>query len=240
MKKAVILLILLIPSVVAQLDWAVTDLRCGNGVLDKYELCEKELEESRCDLLAEKLGIDMGCYDQHCTCVPRINPVYCGNNRRDFNEMCDGTDADDKCGVLGEVMGNISLKCNPKTCGCDFVETIGKDYNPVYIEQLTNASQTASSCGDKKVERNEECDPPNTLCVTNKNEPGVCTEKCECVEPEMIGVEEKETVPNETINATETNVSVEEKTTENATVEPTETKPGFFGRIWAWIKGLFS
>lgn len=243
MKKIVVLMaLLLVPIVYSQLDWSVTDLRCGDQVLDKYELCEKDLENaSRCNILAEKLGIDMGCWEQHCTCVPKINPTYCGNNRRDFNEMCDGTDADDKCPLLGEIMGNVSLKCNPKTCGCDITETIPADYSPSVVQQLVNATQTASLCGDKKVERNEDCDPPNTLCTTSTKETGVCTDKCKCVEPEMIGIEEKpveNVTPVTQINVTE--VPVENVTVENVTAPPVEKKPGFFARLWAWIAGLFS
>lgn len=236
--------ILLIPSVFAQLDWSVTDLRCGDGVLDKYELCEKDVEESRCDQLAEKLGIAMGCYEDHCTCVPKVNPVYCGNGRRDFNEMCDG-DAEDVCDVLGEIMGNITLTCNKDTCGCDFA-AVPDGYSPTYLEELSNASTTPSSCGDKKVERDEDCDPPNTLCTIGTDEPGVCNEKCKCVKPEAFGAPE-ETVEEKTTETTE-NVT-EENVTEPAVKDIVEVipeeqveekKPGFFARIWNWITGLFS
>ncbi len=251
MKKIVVFVaLLLLPVAYAQLDWSITDLRCGNGVLDKYELCEKGLDdESRCKILGGKLTIAMACYDQHCTCVPKVNPVYCGNNRRDYNEMCDGTDADDKCPVLGEIMGNISLTCNEKTCGCDINETISSDYSPAVVQNLLNKSTVASKCGDKKVERDEDCDPPMTLCTTGSKKPGICTEKCKCVLPEMFGVEEtvapNVTQQNMTVNATSAtdNVTVDtvtpvaEITPEEA---PEEEKPGFFGRIWQWLVNLFS
>ncbi|MEM3154751.1 MAG: hypothetical protein QW165_04275 [Candidatus Woesearchaeota archaeon] len=239
MKKAVIFVaLLLLPFAYAQLDWSITDLRCGNGKLDEFELCEKDVEFSKCDILAEKLGIDMGCYEQHCTCVPRVNPVYCGNNRRDFNEMCDGS-GEDVCHVLAEIMGNVTLKCNPKTCGCDIVD-VPVDYSPAVIERFQNATQAASKCGDKKVERDEDCDPPNTLCTTSTKEPGICTEKCKCLSPDQLDEEETTPVPAEanlTANATE----MPENVTPTLTVEPeAEEKPGFFSRLWAWLVGLFS
>ncbi len=246
MKKVVVLVALLVmlPAVTAQLSWSITDLRCGNGILDEFELCEKGVEESRCDQIAEKMGIDMGCYEQHCTCVPRVNPTYCGNDRRDFNEMCDGSDPEDMCPVLGEIMGNLTLTCNKSTCGCD-IAAVPQDYNPTYLDKLSNISETPSSCGDKKVERDEDCDPPNTLCTVNTGNPGVCTDKCKCVAPEMLDVPEEKEQPAVEENAT-MNATVE-SAGENETGEPSEMseetaekKPGFFGRIWAWIKGLFS
>ena len=250
MKKIVILVaLLLLPVVVAQLDWSITDQRCGNGVLDKYELCEKGLDnQSRCDLLGKKLGIDNGCFDKHCTCVPRINPAYCGNSRRDLNELCDKGASEDMCPALGEIMGNVSLKCNPTTCGCDINETISADYSPTAVGQMINQSGEAAVCGDKKVTRDEDCDPPNTLCTTSTKEPGICTEKCKCVLPEEFGVEEtpaekpkEETITaNVTENVTE-NATPENVTEENVTEAPAKAeKIGFFGSIWAWIASWFS
>lgn len=237
--------LLLLPVVYAQLDWKITDLRCGNGVLDEYELCEKNVEESRCDALADRLGIDMGCYEAHCTCVPKVNPTFCGNDRRDFNEMCDGDATEDMCPILGKILGNISLKCNKDTCGCDLNQTLPSDYNPVAVAKLVNQTQVTAVCGDKKVERDENCDPPNTLCTTNTNEVGICTGTCKCVTPEMFGVPETNVTTDTNVtmtNITETNVTI--PATENVTPvtniteEPKE--PGFFGSIWAWIAGLFS
>jgi len=229
----------------AQLDWSITDFRCGNKVLDQFELCEKDMNETFCDDLATILEIDTVCDVLHCTCLPRVNKAYCGNNIREGVELCDG-DGSDMCSQFGQAI-NISLKCDPKTCGCDINQTIPSDYNPGVVEGLINASQTASSCGDKKVERNEDCDPPNTLCKTSANDPGICTEKCRCVLPEMFGVEEPQVVTPEnvsnitgniTVNVT-ANVTAENVTAENVT-EEAEEKPGFFGRLWAWIVALFS
>lgn len=239
MKKIVILVaLLLVSAAYAQLDWSITDLRCGNGKLDQFELCEKGVEESICEKLGENLTIAMGCFDQHCTCVPKVNPVYCGNNRRDYIELCDAGDSDDRCPLLGQLMGNVTLKCNPKTCGCDIVD-IPVDYSPTVVETFKNATQTASNCGNKKVERNEDCDPPNTLCTTATRDAGVCTEKCQCLRPDQLDGEE---TPAPEINVT-TNITenaTPENVTPTPTPEPEEEKPGFFARLWNWFAGLFS
>jgi len=245
-----LMLLLLVPLSYAQLNWNITDLRCGNGKLDQFELCEKKMEEGFCDELGTLLKIDTACDDAHCTCVPRVNMAFCGNNRREGVEICDGT-AEDKCPEYGQII-NLSLTCNPKTCSCDLNETLPADYNPVVVEQLSNLSEQASSCGDKKVERAEECDPPDTLCTTNTQESGICTAKCKCLTPEMLAAEEAAAVnqTNET-NVTTTNITTTNETVVNETVNETiataqtnetvkEEKPGFFARIWQWIAGLFS
>lgn len=246
MKKAWLILILTlvaIPAAFAQLDWSITDQRCGNGILDKYELCEEGVNVSKCDALAENLDIAMNCHWQHCTCVPRVNPSYCGNSRRDFFEMCDSGDLDDRCDELGTIM-NLSLVCNPKTCGCSINETLDKDYNPAVIEDLVAKSQTPSVCGDKKVERDEECDPPNTLCTTIFKEAGICTDKCKCVEPEELA-EKEQSEQNETEvrsnQTTEPSLDSEETNPSNETseTEETEEKPGFFSRLFSWFANLF-
>lgn len=252
MKKIVILVaLLLIPMVHAQLDWSITDFRCGNGKLDQFELCEAGVEESYCDELADLLGLDNACDTEHCTCLPRIMKSFCDNNIREGVELCDGT-AEDLCPEFGKIL-NVSLTCNKKTCGCDINQTVPQDYDPGVVEGLINASQTASSCGDKKVERDEDCDPPNTLCTTSTQDPGICTEKCKCVLPSMLGVDEPEETPepenitaenvtgNVTDNVTVENVTFEvENVTEEVDEEEEEKKPGFFSRMWAWIAGLFS
>lgn len=243
MKKIVFLVALLvIPVVCAQLDWTITGLRCGNKILDQFELCEDDVEETKCDHLGTILKIDTACDTEHCTCLPRVNKAFCGNNIREGVELCDGS-AEDKCAEFGALI-NISLVCNPKTCGCTINETLPADYSPGTVEELLNQSQSASVCGDKKVERDEDCDPPNTLC-TVRGDPGVCNDKCKCVLPEMLGVEEpvEETVEsNVSENVTAEVVSDEvlpEVVPENVTA-PEVKEPGFFGKIWAWIVSLFS
>ncbi len=260
MKKALLLavLLVLIPAVYAQLPWAVTDLRCGNDKLDEFELCEKGIESPNyCDDVAELLGIDTVCDVYHCTCLPRVNKAYCGNDRREGVEICDGS-GEDFCGNLSQIL-NMSLVCDPSTCGCELNETVPKDYNPLVIEELENASQTASVCGDKKVERAEDCDPPNTLCTTDGGEPGICTKKCRCVEPAALDDDnepvKKDEAPVPTLYDSSENVSddsnvteqldsaVDESDTDADAVpesEPEVEERGFFGRLWAWIVGIFS
>ncbi len=242
MKKIVMLLaLLLVPTVYAQLDWSITDLRCGNGKMDQFELCEKDLEnESICEKLGENLTIAMACFDKHCTCVPKVNPVYCGNKRRDFIEMCDAGDPDDRCPMLGQLMGNLTLKCNPKTCGCDIAD-IPVDYSPNVVEQFKNATQKTSSCGNKKVERNEDCDPPNTLCTTSTKDPGVCSKNCECLSPDQLGEEEnKEEATPSAPKGTAENLTEDATPTETPKTEAQKEEPGFFSRLWDWLAGLFN
>jgi len=266
MKKIVLFLLLVVP-VLAQFDWAVTDMRCGDGRLDKFELCEKGVDDNFCDELGELLKIDTNCDTQHCTCLPRINMAFCGNGNREGVELCDG---EDFCPEFANITG-VELKCNPTTCGCDIVETIPKDYNPVVVEDLENLSETPSVCGNKKVERDEECDPPNTLCTAISNDAGICTDKCRCVLPDDLDkpeidvsesseVEVNETAMNESgaevneseiklneseeaLNESETMINdaesaVNETINIEESVEDTES-PGFFSRIWNWFMGLF-
>ena len=58
MKKIVVLVaLLLLPVVYAQLDWAITDLRCDDGKLDDFELCEPDFDgDGYCEDLA---GLDL-------------------------------------------------------------------------------------------------------------------------------------------------------------------------------------
>jgi len=255
MKKIVMVLVvllgvLLLPVVYAQIPWDISDLRCGNGVRDRYELCEKKLNNSLCEDFGKILKVASNCDDAHCTCVPRVLKAYCGNNRREGIEVCDGN-GEDKCSELGALM-NVSLKCNPSTCGCAINESIPTDYSPKVIAALKNLSQVTSVCGDKKVERDEECDPPNTLCTTSTKEPGVCTQKCRCVKPQLLseptkqpegGVEKNKSVSSPSVNelnASESlvleNTSHDEKLGTEVQVKPR----GFFARMWDWIMALFS
>lgn len=238
-----ILFILLAVSATAQLDWSVTDLRCGDGVLDKYEMCEKGVAENRCEHIEEMLGIDTACYTQHCTCLPIVNTAFCGNDKREGVELCDGT-AEDFCPELGEKM-NLTLKCNTK-CGCDIVEEVPDDYNPEYIQQLEQKGEEKPTCGDKKVEGAEQCDPPGVLCTTNLDEAGKCSENCTCVKIET------DNKANETkANQTEANKTVEKEenqttgaktneTTKEDKTEKKEEKEGFFSKFWKWFVSIFS
>jgi len=246
MKRVLIVLLLLAVPAYAQLDWAVTDLRCGNGKLDDFELCEPDIGDGYCEDLGKLLKVAAVCDEQHCTCLPRVNKAFCGNNIREGIELCDG-DAEDFCEEFGNITG-VDLVCNKDTCGCDIADAVPSDYNPLVIDELKNKSQEEAVCGDKKVERDEECDPPNTLCTIGLDDSGICTEQCKCVPPELYGKEESEEpqeaeqkeTENETIapaNITDDlNASVPN---ENETEKPKEQK-GFFASVWAWIVALFS
>ncbi|MBI4145926.1 hypothetical protein HY489_01160 [Candidatus Woesearchaeota archaeon] len=253
MKKTVVLALLLMqilllsPIASAQLPWDITDLRCGNGKLDDFELCDGNIRNlSYCEQYGQILEIDTACDSQHCTCLPRVNMAFCGNNKREGAELCDGT-GPDKCPEFGNLT-NMSLKCNPKTCGCSVNETLPADYSPLVVEQLENASEKASVCGDKRVERAEDCDPPNTLCTTNTKEAGVCTEGCKCLTPEQLAqgeqpeATETTTETNVTETTTETNETTEANITETIDDQPAieQKEPGFLSKIWTWIIGLFS
>jgi hypothetical protein len=254
MQKIVWLLGLLLIAIVAeaQTDPTVAKIRCGDMKRDTYEVCDvgqkKEAPtEDLCETIADWIGIDMQCDEDRCICLPPINTAFCGNKRREGVEMCDPGAADDYCTQLGEAM-NLSLKCNPKTCGCDFVDPVPKEYDPEYLEKLASGAIKPEVCGDKELQGGEECDPPNTLCTTNTGDPGICRKDCKCVPPESIEPE-PETLVNAT-NVTETNITapVENVTPENVTEAPPEnitevtppSEPGFFARLWRWITSLFS
>lgn len=63
----------------------------------------------------------------------------------------------------------------------------------------------ASACGDRKVTKPEECDPPESICVQDEW-PGLCTTSCTCmpykkdkvVENKTITIEKNETFDNQT------------------------------------------
>lgn len=232
MKKSVPigLFLLLAITATAQLDWSVTDLRCGDGTLDPYELCEDGVADSRCQYLEEWMEIDTACYDLHCTCLPLVNTAFCGNDRREGVEMCDG-EGEDFCDELGEKM-NLTLTCNAK-CGCDIAEPIPDDYNPDFIKQLENQTTQEPVCGDNNVEGAEQCDPPETLCTTPLGEPGECDKDCTCqaLEP-TPGTESVNETTEPTLNETEE--------PEQAEPEEPEEQPGFFARLWKWIVSIFS
>ncbi|RLE46777.1 hypothetical protein DRJ22_00995 [Candidatus Woesearchaeota archaeon] len=259
MKKRIIyglLIIILSMGVfakVGQLDWSITDLRCGNGVRDKYELYDAGDNDTLCDEYGKLLGIAAVGDEYHCTCLPRIIPAFCGNDIREGAELCDGSAAEDFCPELGEIMG-VKLKCNPKTCGCDFVEEIPESYNPEYIEMLENLTKIKAVCGDKKVQGLEDCDPPKSLCKTNTGKIGECNSECKCVEKNFLEETSETNKENKTDETKENNATKENNTkeitiketnkenmTKNSTEkETTKEKPGFFKRIWQWIIDLFS
>jgi len=258
MKKSIIigLFLLLAISATAQLDWSTTDLRCGDGVLDPYEMCEEGVAENRCTYLEEWMKIDTACYTDHCTCLPLVNTGFCGNDRRDGVEMCDGS-GEDLCDDLGEKM-NLTLTCNTK-CGCDIADPIPQDYNPDFIKKLENQTYEAE-CGNIQIEGAEQCDPAGVLCTTSLGEPGECAADCTCTPiegnqttnarnataEETNTTDSTNTSRNDSVTDTATdatdaaNVTETEQSAENATGKPAKQELGFFGKLWNWLVSIFS
>ena len=257
MKKKIAIMIILVLSlsvlVSAQISRDITKIRCGDGVLDKFEMCEKGVESDKCDKMAELLKIDTGCFERECVCVPFVNKAFCGNNRREGVEMCDGTSEEDFCPEFGKEIG-LNLTCNPATCLCDIVTGVPEDYDPSY-NQTNETPEGMAVCGDGKLQRMEECDPPNTLCNLPDGHVGVCVEGCKCVKKESISPveaeknepenetekpEENDSAEPEQINATidETSNTTEENSPE--TDSTAVARQGFFARFWSWFKELFS
>ncbi len=233
MRTILLLALLILPQVLAQIPTEISEQRCGNKALEQFELCEKGVDETKCDDLADLLGIDTACDTQYCTCLPRVNKAFCGNNNREGVELCDGN-GEDKCAEFGQKI-NLTLVCDPKTCGCKINQSVPAGYNPVEIETLTNISQQNATCGNKKVERSEDCDPPNTLCTTNTKQAGVCTAECKCIDP-RAEAEEKANISNSSeLNKT---TAEEDKQTEEKTTE--EPEKGFFSKLLSWLAKLFS
>ncbi len=77
-------------------------------------------------------------------------------------------------------------------------------------EPKENASEKSSTrnCGDDKVQQGEDCEPPEKLCVTKNDEPGVCSAFCICIPYEFKSG--NATKPNVTVE--EVNVSISNKT----------------------------
>ena len=228
-----------------QISTDITSIKCGDGVLDEYNMCEKDVDNmSRCDKMGEILKIDTGCWQETCACAPKVNPAFCGNDRREGVEMCDGT-GEDFCEEYGEAIG-FELKCIPDQCICEIVGEIPSEYNPIQEEE--KESEGMAVCGDRKLHSSEECDPPNTLCNLEDDTVGVCAKGCVCVAKESIGIEEKQTAENETQQIqeeteeqeTETEQQENEITDEEKTEsEITSTEDGFFSKLWDWFKTIF-
>lgn len=243
----VILLILLSTFVYAQISREITKIRCGDGKLDKFEMCEKEIRTDKCEQMGDLLGVDAACWKDECVCVPFVLKAYCGNDKREGIEMCDGL-SDDFCPAFGEIIG-INLTCNKDTCLCDISTGVPDSYDPAFNETEEEAEGMAV-CGDGKLQLNEECDPPDTLCILKDGKTGVCAEGCKCVEKETIGIEKKtseeeqENITKETKEQSEENVDKEDilDDLENKKIETISEiqKKGFFARLFEWLKELFS
>ena len=122
LASLLLIALLILPSVLAQIPPEISDQRCGNKVLDQFKLCERGVNETKCDELSEILKVDTACDTTHCTCLPRVNQAFCGNNKREGVEVCDGS-GEDKCAEFGQKI-NLTLVCSPTTCGCSIKDKI--------------------------------------------------------------------------------------------------------------------
>ena len=239
---AVILLLLLTSITYAQISRDITKIRCGDGVIDDFEMWEEGIELDKCDKMAKLLGIDAAGYSDECVCVPFVKKAFCGNDIREGVEMCDGLSEEDFCPQFGEAIG-LELKCNPDTCICEISTGVPDAYDPTQNETEEEEPEGMAVCGDKVLQLKEECDPPNTLCTLPDGSVGICAEGCKCVETESIGIEEKEE-ENQT-EAEETEEEIKEDKKEDEPLEEVEEatkvqQKGFFARLWEWVKDLFS
>jgi hypothetical protein len=121
----------------------LTEQKCGNGVREGYEVCEPDTAYDLCPSIGKLLKIAMVCNEMTCNCLPDRSAKDCGNNIREGVEMCDpGKKATvDFCANVSMALG-INLVCDTKTCDCIPSGPIIK----------------LSTCGDSKVEGNEDCE----------------------------------------------------------------------------------
>jgi hypothetical protein len=134
----------------------LTEQKCGNGIREGYELCEPDTAYDLCPSIGKILKIAMVCNENTCNCLPDRSAKDCGNQILEGVEMCDpGTKEPpiDFCPNISMALG-ISLKCDPKTCDCIPTGPIIK----------------LSTCGDGKIEGNENCEndsdcPMGRSCV---------------------------------------------------------------------------
>ncbi len=242
-KKIIFTLIVLLALfsffVQAQIYRDTPAIRCGDGVLDAYEMCEKDIDTDRCEKMGELLEIDSDCREEVCVCLPFINSAFCGNDRREGVEMCDGI-GEDFCPEFGEFIG-VNLTCG-ENCYCEIVGGVPASYYPGYNE-TEDKPEGMAVCGDSKLQLEEECDPPNSLCTLEDGSVGIC-KSCKCVEKESIGIEKQvETEDEEEIVAEDEEEEIEEKEIEDEekSLENNDAKKaGFFAGFWNWIKELFS
>jgi hypothetical protein len=255
-EKIIILFFALIffsAFVQAQISREITKMRCGDGILDEFEMCEKEIETDRCEKMGELLKIATFCRTEECVCAPFVKQTFCGNNRREGAEMCDGT-GEDLCPQYGEMIG-IPLVCNKETCICDIAGGVPATYDPSFEEEEKEEGMPV--CGDGILHSMEECDPPNTLCILESGKTGICAPGCICVETESIGIEDEipedqfeeeqiSEIPEE--NKTDENEITEElQENEKDSIEKDESKEkiseiqkkGFFARLFEWLKEIF-
>ncbi len=120
----------------------LTEQKCGNGLREGYELCEKGTAFDICPAIGKLLKIAMVCHEDTCACLP--NTKDCGNQIREGTEMCDPGKKEapiDFCPNISTAIG-FPLKCDTTTCDCV------PEGKTIII----------SYCGDKKVEGDEDCE----------------------------------------------------------------------------------
>lgn len=124
---------------------------------------------------------------------------------------------------------------------------------------VTNASKqvpvvVGPECGNKKVEANEDCDPPTKICFVGADI-GLCSQSCRCEVKIHVDTETKPAVVNKTseITSNQSKIAlpvpeVAEKSAEDKDgisagkdrlALPKAPKKGIFSRIWSWFFGLF-
>ncbi|MEM4239820.1 MAG: hypothetical protein QXK08_01365 [Candidatus Woesearchaeota archaeon] len=139
---------------------SLTEQKCGNGIREGYEVCEPDTAYDLCPSIGKILKIAMVCNEQTCNCLPDRSAKDCGNNIIEGVEMCDpGKRATpDYCPNISMAIG-IDLVCDPKTCDCI-------PSGPVI---------RLSTCGDGKVEGNEDCESDDD-CARSRR-----CQNCTCV-----------------------------------------------------------
>ena len=183
MKYAVYIGLLLLLASVASAQVILTEqelleTECGDGVREGFEMCEPETEFDFCEAAGKVLGIVMVCSEKTCDCLPTRKD--CGNQIREGTEYCDPgkketPEENDFCDELSDVI-NQTVLCDPASCFC-------KPEKP-YI--------TPATCGDGKIEKDEECEEDKD-CIA-----GFDCKECKCVErPKPKDGEVEEVEPEE-------------------------------------------
>ena len=149
-------------------------------------------------------------------------------------------------------------KCEEGVCVGGSSESSSGNYTPPPPEP---------NCGNMVVDPGEDCDPMNKICFGEGGDIGLCNADCQCEiklkadgsKTDETDTEDEEDQEIETSVDTDTLTENEEEPDEKPVVidkkEPEEDKEitvtiaekpkkevskGFFAKIWAWIKGLFS
>jgi hypothetical protein len=142
---------------------ALTEQKCGNGIREGYEVCEPDTAYDLCPSIGKILKVAMVCNEYTCNCLPDRSAKDCGNNIIEGVEMCDPgkRPTPDHCPNVSMAIG-IDLKCDEKTCDCIPTGPIIK----------------LSTCGDAKIEGNEDCEE-NDDCPKGRT-----CQNCTCIRPE--------------------------------------------------------